>query len=587
MKKLLTSLAGLALLLVAPMLATQSAAQGTAGSGVVLRVTVDGNVTDFYEGPCGYGTATWGGVPVNGLCGAPAWGRTATTSDTFACSAIPAGQLTGKMGMARRGPSPGTACGFSIKAFNLQQAGAVAALIANHNANATESDCHVQAMGATQPQSDQTTIPCFFMSRTMTNLIDNALKAGSNVDVCIVVPDVVIRGYFFPPLSKQTPVSQIPVDTFGFGITLTNTSGVNRTNVDIQAYVLDASNNVLYNTSLNIPVLDAGVTNDSSFTLPGLYAPELPIGTYKIRYTVTSDPIGGVPAIADRRETNFYVTQRMFAKDDGATTGFRPGTIGDFWGAGNMYTMNPKNIEKYMVKTIEFAFTTNATDLPVEDVAAEIAFFKLSPDVSPDYSNFNGTEFYTPSFEWLGAASYEAPTGLAGFTLQQVDIFNFNTGDIGVELDNDGKYIVAVNYSGQSRFAFQAFDQDAPHATPSTLVYNGQWFLGGFQGGPSAVLRMFIDLVNTTDEKALPETAMQIRPNPVVETLNLQVSFDQPTDATITIAEMSGRVITFENRDALTNELLTYQLPQLATGTYLARIATKQGTLTKKFVVQK
>jgi hypothetical protein len=56
---------------------------------------------------------------------------------------------------------------------------------------------------------------------------------------------------------------------------------------------------------------------------------------------------------------------------------------------------------------------------------------------------------------------------------------------------------------------------------------------------------------------------------------------------TITIAELSGRTIRIEDKKGLTNETLTYNLPELASGTYLARIATKEGTLTKKFVVQK
>ncbi len=37
----------------------------------------------------------------------------------------------------------------------------------------------------------------------------------------------------------------------------------------------------------------------------------------------------------------------------------------------------------------------------------------------------------------------------------------------------------------------------------------------------------------------------------------------------------------------MTSQRLSYPLPQLSAGTYLARIATPEGTLTKKFVVQK
>jgi hypothetical protein len=219
---------------------------------------------------------------------------------------------------------------------------------------------------------------------------------------------------------------------------------------------------------------------------------------------------------------------------------------------------------------------------------ADIYFFKVKDDLLPNYSNFDNTKFESESFEWQGTASYEATSTTQAFSDQKVTILDLITGDVGVRLQNGARYVVAVQYQGNSRFVFHAFDQDVPLPAPSTLVFNGQWFLGGFQGGPSAILRMYMDLVSTTDEKPLPETVMQVRPNPVVDgQLNLQLGFERPTDATITIAELSGRVITYEVREGLTNERLSYALPQLASGTYLARIATKEGTLTKKFIVQR
>lgn len=576
MKKLLTKLTSLALLLSAPFFAGQAVAQGTEGSGAIIKVTIDGTSTEFYAGACGYGTATWGGTITTTLCAPIEWAKD-VTPDSLCCDPIPAGSLTGKIALIRRGD-----CNFSLKALNAQNAGAVCVFVANNFATAAHNDCTVMAMGD-GGEGAQITVPVFFLSRTMADLIDGALASGANLEVCIGRPSVQIASYFFPVSSKRTPESQIAIDTFGFGLSLTNTTGNPVTDIEATAYVLDASDNVLFTASLDIDEIDETVT-DSFFVIPGSYAPELPIGTYKIRYTVA---LGNPNLTGDRGETNFYVTEKLFAKDDGATTGFRPGSIGDAWGVANLYTLSPDNLENYMVNTIEFAFTTNAADLPVEDVVTDLYFFKVNDDVAANYSNFEGADFISPSFEWLGIALYEAPTGLAGFTDQQVQILDLLSGTPGIALQNGARYVIAAEYTGTSKNAFHAFDQDAPHPGVSTLIYNGQWFLGGFQGGPSALLRMYLDLVNTTDEKALPETAMQVRPNPIFETLNLQMGFDQATDATITIAEMSGRVITFENRKGLTNDLVSYQVPQLATGTYLVRIATKAGTLTKKFVVQK
>jgi len=564
------------------LLTFESTAQnGTENSGAVIRVTYGSNSRDFFEGACGYGTANWGGVPQGKQCAPASWAYD-ITPDSLCCDSIPEGQLTGKVAVIRRG-----VCGFSIKAFNAQKAGAVAVLIANHYDIATQNECSTMNMGATQPQASQTTIPCFFMSRQMAEYVDAALKSGSPVEICIIIPEVRLASIFMPASSKRTPVHQIPVDTFGFGASLTNTSGVNRTNVVLKASVLTDKDSVLYTTQQVIPSLDAAVV-DSFFPLPGQYAPELPIGTYSILYTVNSDPVGGVIPAEARVRTNFYVTENLFAKDDGATVGFRPGSLGESWGVGAWYTTNPKVTEQYQVKEVEFAFTTNASELPIANVIADIFLFKVNDDLLPDYSNFDNTKFESESFEWQGTASYEATSTTQAFSDQKVIILDLITGNVGVKLQNGARYVVAVQYQGTSRFVFHAFDQDVPLPAPSTLVFNGQWFLGGFQGGPSAILRMYMDLVSTTDEKPLPETVMQVRPNPVMDgQLNLQLGFERPTDATITIAELSGRVITYEVREGLTNEQLSYALPQLASGTYLARIATKEGTLTKKFIVQR
>lgn len=583
MKKLLTKLVSLTLLLCGVLWSSAVMAQqpqGTENSGAVIRVSYGSNTKDFFSGACGYGTANWGGIPQGKVCAPAAWAYT-INGDSLTCDSVPAGSLAGKIAISRRG-----VCGFSIKAFNAQNAGALAVLIANHYADPAQGACTVMNMGPTQPQASNTTIPVFFMSRQMSEYVDAALKSGEPVEICIIIPEVRMNRIFFPAGSKRTPVSQIPVDTFQFAVWLANTSGVERSNVVINASVLTANDSVLYNTSLTLPSLDASVS-DSLFILPGTYAPELPIGTYKFLYTTNSDPVGGVTPAEGKAQTNFYVSEKLFSKDDGATIGFRPGTLGDNWGVGAVYNTNPKATEKFRVKDIEFSFATNANEIPITSVRADVYFFKIQDNVLPDLSNFDNTKFESESFEWLGTAPYEAGPATNNYVDQIVELINLNTGDFGVEIENGARYVPAVLYSGDFVRVFHAFDQDVPLPYPSTMVFNGQWFTGGFQGGPSAVLRMYLDLVSTTDEKPLPDNVMQVRPNPVVNgRLMLQMGFDRPTDATITIAEMSGRVITYEVRDGVTNDLLTYSLPQLASGTYLARVSTKEGTLTKKFVVQ-
>jgi hypothetical protein len=169
-------------------------------------------------------------------------------------------------------------------------------------------------------------------------------------------------------------------------------------------------------------------------------------------------------------------------------------------------------------------------------------------------------------------------------------MLDLNTATPGVPVTAGSNYVLAAFYPENSKTAFNAFDEDVETAGPNginTLSYSSQWFLGGFSSGCCAVLRMYIDLATTTDNQPLPESYMKVFPNPVKDVLNLGLNLEKTSDVTITIAELSGRTIRIEDKKGLTNETLTYNLPELASGTYLARIATKEGTLTKKFVVQK
>ncbi len=58
-------------------------AQGTDGSGMVLRVTIDGVDSDFTEGACGFSTTTWGGEVTEEICAPAVWGYSAPGDSTW------------------------------------------------------------------------------------------------------------------------------------------------------------------------------------------------------------------------------------------------------------------------------------------------------------------------------------------------------------------------------------------------------------------------------------------------------------------------------------------------------------------------
>lgn len=396
--------------------------------------------------------------------------------------------------------------------------------------------------------------------------------------------DLAISAFYYPVSSFSTPVSQIATDTFGFEVNLSNRGLNPQTNITITAYVKEEGGAELYSESIQVPSLESGVA-DSSFVFPLPYAPELMSGLYSVGYTVTSDSVDQRPD-NNERSSLFVVSNNVFAKEDGPEQGYRPSAGGD-WAVANYYRMSGGNFEQYKAVQAEFAFSTDETEILITDVESTIYLFKISEDVAEDFSDFDGSDFGSSSLEFIGIAGYMAPDTVTDYLLQQVEIVDFNSGQNGVLLETGGRYLLALEYAGASAKVYHAFNDDVYYYFPSTFVFNTDWNVNGFGGDINALLRMHIGLLSTTDEQPLPDNTLSIFPNPVRETLQLGIEFAEPTDATITIADLQGRVVKFEDRFGLTKEILTYRLPQLASGTYLARIATAKGSITKKFAVAK
>lgn len=394
-----------------------------------------------------------------------------------------------------------------------------------------------------------------------------------------------LSSFYYPVSSFATPVSQMATDTFGFSATVSNLGTAAQTNVKVTAQVLDGDGNEIFTTSETLASLEAGYL-DSFVVLPASFAPELPQGVYEILYTVSSDQVEATPL--DNADGDlFVVTDFTFSKDNAPTGALRPGGAAADYAVANLYTMSPGNLEHYKALGYEFAAATNAGDIALQDASVTAYLFKVNDDILPDYSNFDDADLLSPSLELKALSSFDFPDGAANYTVYPVVLLDDESGAEGVDLEAGARYFATMGWSGESNVVFHAYSDETNHSFVSSMVYTTAWFLGGFGEDYNPTLRMIISLSSSVDETPLPESALTVFPNPVSDVLNLQVSFDKATDATITIADINGRVINIDDRQGLTNDVLTYQVPTLAAGTYLARIATKEGTKTKKFVVVK
>ncbi len=297
--------------------------------------------------------------------------------------------------------------------------------------------------------------------------------------------DIAIGDYFYPASSFAQPASQIATDTFSFGANLSNRGRLAQTNVVLRVAVTDENDAELWADSLNIASLDTSVV-DSFFELPNRFAPELPVGVYKIKYTVKADSTDQAPG-NNAKDNIFLATNNIFSKELRPEQAYRPSGPPTEWYVANLYTMSPASQENYQAQLAQFTFATNADELNVADVEASIYLFRVKDTVDfNDPTGFDDTQFLSSSLEWVGSNSYSAPDTMVNGLLQTTEIIDLVTGQTGIALDKGARYLLAIGYSQPSNVAFHAFNDDVSYFFPSTFIFTDRWYTGGF--GPDGYI---------------------------------------------------------------------------------------------------
>lgn len=395
--------------------------------------------------------------------------------------------------------------------------------------------------------------------------------------------DIAISEYFYPVSSYSTPESQIATDTFEFFARLSNLGLEMQTNLKLKVWVENETGFLLHADSMFIPQFDVD-QEDVQFDFAKTFVPKLIQGRYKIHYSVSNATPDGRPN-DNHFSSDFLVTPLQFAKEEKPEQGYRPSSddLTETWYVCNMYQVSSTLLDNYKAVQAEFTFTTDPTELAIDQVEASVFLLQVRDTVKADLSNLNDDMFFD-SFDWLGFSEYKAPAGLADdYLIQKTELVDLNTSELGVRIEAGKRYFLAVSYSAPFNVAYQAFNDDVDYLFPSTLIYTDAW--GSWGSDVNAVIRMNLSLVLTTDEKPLPAEALKVFPNPANDFVNLQVNFKHPTDATITIAQLDGRVVSILEKTGLTQEKISITTANMASGSYIARIATREGTRTIKFVV--
>jgi len=404
--------------------------------------------------------------------------------------------------------------------------------------------------------------------------------------------DLVIGDYFYSADNFGTPITQIGTDTFGFSVDITNNGAADASNVVVRASVTDDALNTIWIDSVTVPTIPAGY-EDSTIDFVSTFVPDqLAVGSYFIVYSVSSDSVDFAPA-NNQEGYAFEINDSTFQKHSIIESGVRPGGGGDYM-MGNVYTTSDWNPTDTKVSATNIYFTCakNAADGALDGNTVVIWLAEVSANVDANWDNFDATADLStnPDLTTVGFATYVFPTGAANYDDFIITIEDLINGGKEVELKPNTRYMLLADYNGTNNLIFGATDNTIKLFQISTILYNAGWFLGGFGEDRTAVLSTNIkveDLTSNTNNQELTNASMEVFPNPATSFVNININFDEATDATLFITDVTGKLVQTQALNNVTNEKVNINVSDLAAGTYIARITTAEGFKTERFVVVK
>ena len=218
----------------------------------------------------------------------------------------------------------------------------------------------------------------------------------------------------------------------------------------------------------------------------------------------------------------------------------------------------------------------------------------LAGEVNLDSFDFNTTLEDMTTMGWtIGVGSYgfspDDDQNGGPFFIQELSDFN-DDGDVILEPGN--KYFIAVSYDGPANTIAQEISRDYQLYQISTLSYYPS--IGGFRllstsetdySENIAAIGIDLEFSTAVDENPLPVTAVKIFPNPATEYIRVDLDFEKTTDATVFIADAQGKILSVDVLRNIQRDSKTYTMDRYPSGSYIVRVATKEGTKTEHVIV--
>lgn len=361
------------------------------------------------------------------------------------------------------------------------------------------------------------------------------------------------------------------IDTVEFINIIENRGLDAQTNVTTEVEITGDNGDSFMTSATVLDNIDPGVQDTTEFAETFVPSGE---GVYTLSYTVAQDEADGVPG-DNGFDSEFVISDGLFAKDNGVpASATQPAEFaGATWEMGNYYIIQN---EGYIAGSISFSVASNG-DVPAHQ-GQDVSIFLYRIDDNGD-ANFDDEDVTLVGFNTHTFTTEE------NFDLITVDILNPLNLEPGVELE-PAEYIATVEYTQDM---FCPYSELAYYWDISTVVKDGQWFLGGFGPETTAIVRLNkAEMVNTNDNVQLLAGKIQVTPNPASTMVDVNIDLEEASDlVNVTVRNLQGKEVLSRELNNISSETVQFDVTSLPAGTYLVHVQTEAGFRTQRLVIQR
>jgi hypothetical protein len=510
------------------------------------------------------------------------------------CNGLTPGSLAGKIAVVFRGDGTTNAnagaCEFGLKALNAQNAGAVAVIVINRNAN------EVIAMGAGASGAN-VTIPVVMLDLNDGATIVNAMANGPVVmflgnKTGLYPNDGGISGAStLLPRQGMIP-SQLAQNgtefNFDLGSRVYNYGNQAQTGMSLNATITNPSGATVYDntaTGINLAAGDSvDVFPGGAFSLPNFSLASYPAGTYTVTYTLSLSAADDYNADNSLTST-FTVTDSLFsyAQADAATgtpsggNYYRPGTNNQTY--SSCQVLDNANASRLKAEGIWFSATTSAASgvlLTGEEMA--LYLYKWE-DV---FTDLNDANLAFNTLTEVANGFYYYPDDLQGETV-------YGAFTSPVALEDNQRYLACVQtvnlslYMGHENGTDLTWNE-AYYLQPMTPnESDGTWYAAGFGADiPSSIAIAVAN--NDVNVAELTAVAGKAFPNPANDVVT--VAIEGEGTAQLTVTDVAGKVALSTSLNLAAGQD-NVNINTLESGLYIFNVTLENGKTAQFNVVKK